>query len=337
MGPQLPPHLQGKRKHDDSGGDSDSSDEGSMGPAPPSEKRRKVEDEPSEAKLAPEPAPKSGPRIGPTPPPGPLDQRPLSRQDDDSESDDDYGPAPPPVQVAENAPVKSIFDQESTGETRKPEEKRRRDDWMMLPPQQDDLAARLDPTKLKARGFNTGKSAKQGGGKGGISSIWTETPEERRQRLQDQVMGVKVDESGSKATAKDHRKEQENEEKARKIREHNVSPLQIPGHVLEEGISNRHRRRGSDRRACWSNTRRPARRRWRMTRASGHLTTRRTLPLGPRWDTRRGGRCSTKLATSAPSSPRAVICRVEIPRIQVAQRVFSRQSSRKIHKAESAW
>lgn len=59
---------------------------------------------------------------------------------------------------------------------------------MTLPPQADDLAARMDPSKLRARGFNTGKSAR--GASGPVETgIWTETPEQKRKRLEDEVMG----------------------------------------------------------------------------------------------------------------------------------------------------
>lgn len=45
-----------------------------------------------------------------------------------------------------------------------------------------------DPTKLKARRFNSGPRA-SGSGDGEISSIWTETPEEKRKRLENAVLG----------------------------------------------------------------------------------------------------------------------------------------------------
>lgn len=57
-----------------------------------------------------------------------------------------------------------------------------------MPPKQDDLAARMDPTKIRARGFNTGKGAKTA--VGDDNSAWNETPEEKRKRLQDEMMGI---------------------------------------------------------------------------------------------------------------------------------------------------
>lgn len=61
---------------------------------------------------------------------------------------------------------------------------------MTMPPKQDGLASRMDPSKLRARGFNTGKGAKAPAEKGGDSSAWHETPEQKRKRLEDEMMGV---------------------------------------------------------------------------------------------------------------------------------------------------
>jgi hypothetical protein len=86
---------------------------------------------------------------------------------------------------------------------------------MTMPPTQDDLAARLDPTKQRARKFNTGKSA---GGGGGMSSAWTETPEQKLKRLQDEAMGITAP-SNTTAPPQDSRKTKEEERRARKLRE----------------------------------------------------------------------------------------------------------------------
>ena len=61
-----------------------------------------------------------------------------------------------------------------------------------MPPTQDDLSARFDPTKLRARKFNTGRGTTTAGASSdrGASSLWTETPEQKRKRLADEVMGV---------------------------------------------------------------------------------------------------------------------------------------------------
>jgi hypothetical protein len=95
----------------------------------------------------------------------------------------------------------------------------KRDDWMMLPPIADGLAKNLDPSK-RARHFRSGKGASSGSG-GGMDASWMETPEEKRKRLNDQVLGVS---SGPvpKASLKKGESKQD-QEAARRIMEHNVS------------------------------------------------------------------------------------------------------------------
>lgn len=109
---------------------------------------------------------------------------------------------------------------------------------MLLPPKADDLAARMDPSKQRARGFNTGKGAKgpsQGKGAGEMNKSWTETAEEKRVRLRDEVLGVSGASTTSNGTSRggmdggkvgevhegDLRRKKEDEEKARRIREYN--------------------------------------------------------------------------------------------------------------------
>lgn len=101
---------------------------------------------------------------------------------------------------------------------------------MLVPPKQDDWSARVDPTKLRNRKFNTGKGAKAPSGRGGgdISALWTETPEQKRQRLEDEMMGVKkpaqLVEGGDEDAAGGRRRgdERERRETERRIREFNV-------------------------------------------------------------------------------------------------------------------
>ncbi|KAK3634222.1 hypothetical protein LTR56_015429 [Elasticomyces elasticus] len=180
IGADLPPHLLAKRKRqqEESSKDEQTTASGAKRPSSPAdgEKRRKI--------------------IGPAMPPAPLEERPseppvqpVQSVQPDSDDDDDFGPALPA------AASSTTTDQDSTAgmATSVPEpapEKLRRDDWMTMPPKQDDLAARMDPSKQRARAFNTGKGAKGASAADDSSSAWNETPEQRQKRLRDEMMGV---------------------------------------------------------------------------------------------------------------------------------------------------
>lgn len=104
--------------------------------------------------------------------------------------------------------------------------KPKRDEWMLVPPKSEDWTAKVDPTKLKNRKFQTGKGAKAPQKAGSDNSLWTESPEERRKRLSDEVMGIK-----KPATQAEDKKPNisaaEAEETARRIREYNVGFLSV--------------------------------------------------------------------------------------------------------------
>jgi hypothetical protein len=103
--------------------------------------------------------------------------------------------------------------------------KPKREEWMLVPPKGEDWSSRVDPTKLRNRKFNTGKGAKAPVQKsGGVSSIWTETPEEKRQRLADEVMGVRRPATEEQSTAK---KPAQDEDTAKRMREYNVGFTRI--------------------------------------------------------------------------------------------------------------
>ncbi|KAI4920402.1 hypothetical protein J4E85_009169 [Alternaria conjuncta] len=237
IGPTMPPHLS-KRSRDDDDDRASSPESGDkrrrvIGPAPPpsasspprtagpslpphATSRSSSVD--SDVGPAPPPSAKPARIVGPAPPPAPLDERPPNPPDSDSDSsDDDFGPAPPPAGGAssgfDNAMGKSAFDTEPQF-TDAPK-KAQRDEWMTLPPTQDDLAARMDPTKMRARKFNTGKGA---GGTGGMSSAWTETPEQKLKRLQDEALGITAPTNSAPATSESKRNKEE-ERRARKMRE----------------------------------------------------------------------------------------------------------------------
>lgn len=214
VGPELPPHLLAKRKreeeiedqtrinvHSRSASRSPSSDAG--------EKRRRV--------------------VGPAPPPAPSNERPdaPAEQDPGSSSEDEIGPALPPAPGQYDAQMEAKRQQAMADENtaREAAKKPRREEWMLVPPKQDDWSARVDPTKLKNRKFNTGKGSKGPSQKaGGLDTLWTETPEQKRQRLEDEVMGVKKPAQLGPEDKKSGRSEAEARETQRRIREYNVWP-----------------------------------------------------------------------------------------------------------------
>lgn len=242
IGPTLPPHLS-KRSRDEAQDDGASSPDSSekrrrvagpalpptastsaraVGPSLPPDFTSRASSSESESVPAPPTSSRPSRVAGPAPPPAPLDERPQSPPADDSDSsDDDFGPAPPPVGGVHHAghddgslrPTKSAFDTEPQF-TDQPK-RAQRDEWMTLPPTQDDLSARMDPTKMRARKFNSGKSA---GGTSGMSSAWTETPEQKLKRLQDEALGITAPSNAAPATS-ESRKSKDEERRARKMRE----------------------------------------------------------------------------------------------------------------------
>lgn len=223
----MPPQPS-KRSRDDDGGRATSPDASDKrrrvaGPALPPTAASRSSSPDSDAGPAPPPASKPARFMGPAAPPASLDERPPNPPSDDSDdsdsSDDDFGPAPPPAGAtysvdtyADDTPAKSAFDTDP--QFKEAPTKAQRDDWMTMPPTQDDLAARLDPSKQRARKFNTGKSA---GGGGGMSSAWTETPEQKLKRLQDEAMGITT--ASSNTTTATGGRSKEEERRARNMRE----------------------------------------------------------------------------------------------------------------------
>ena len=100
---------------------------------------------------------------------------------------------------------------------------------MMIPPSQDDWTSKIDPTKLRNRKFNTGKGSKAPAQKmGGSNEVWTETPEQKRKRLEDEVMGIRKPAALGPVDNKSSRSAAEAEETARRIRDYNVSLTPLP-------------------------------------------------------------------------------------------------------------
>lgn len=105
--------------------------------------------------------------------------------DSDDDSDDDYGPALPTSVSHQQRQARALEAAEAEAATNQAP---KRDDWMLAPPSASGPRA-ADPTKLKARRFNSGPRANTDNSGGEISSIWTETPEQKRKRLENAVLG----------------------------------------------------------------------------------------------------------------------------------------------------
>ncbi|KAF2719978.1 hypothetical protein K431DRAFT_347587 [Polychaeton citri CBS 116435] len=213
IGPELPPHLLAKRKRKREGENSNAkiiASGATRSPNPESsEKRRNM--------------------VGPTMPPAALDDIPPSdkahhkqQEDPDESSEDEIGPALPTASsqaVAhhsslQDVPSSSLQDHSTTSGSGG---KLKRDDWMTMAPSQDDLS-RMDPSKPRARGFNTNMGARGPPAAAGGGSAWHETPEEKRRRLENEMMGVaSSDRTGSTGIGVDVKRNRE-QEKAQKIR-----------------------------------------------------------------------------------------------------------------------
>lgn len=143
----------------------------SIGPARPQSNKEEIDLEESDSDTGPAPPKPPNPPMGPTVPLAAPHPDPES-----SDSEDDYGPALP---NSSNAAKRSIGPQLPPTEAAP-----QRDEWMLAPPTSSSYAER-DPTRMKNRKF----ASKSSSGPSTLSSIWTETPEEKLKRLQDSVLG----------------------------------------------------------------------------------------------------------------------------------------------------
>lgn len=152
-----------------------------------------LEDDDLDDDIGPAPAPAVGPtpvkRVhGPAPPPAPLSERPADPASDSDDSDD-YGPALP-TSTSHIARHTRALEAQAEAERAAAAAGPKRDDWMLAPPTSEGYRA-PDPTKIKSRRFNSGPrtNTSSNGGGGELSSIWTETPEQKRKRLENAVLG----------------------------------------------------------------------------------------------------------------------------------------------------
>ncbi|KAF9527116.1 hypothetical protein CPB83DRAFT_856774 [Crepidotus variabilis] len=131
--------------------------------------------------------------LGPSFPSYAPTYNPDAYLEDDDDDDDDVGPQPLPagMQHEQKDAVKEFMEREekrkkAAEDALKPKAPKR-DEWMLVPPTNAGLLANLDPTKLKGRQFSRGTTAPSNSD----TSLWTETPAERQQRLADEVSGKK--------------------------------------------------------------------------------------------------------------------------------------------------
>lgn len=136
--------------------------------------------------------------IGPSLPPSAFIQPDDTSSDSgsDTESDDDFGPGLPPARGEAAASVESS-NRPASPEVHGKKEEDQRDQWMLQPPGQSDWATKIDPTQIRNRKFQTGRSARSGTSKE-VDARWVETPEERIRRLGDEVMGISAPSGVSK-------------------------------------------------------------------------------------------------------------------------------------------
>lgn len=206
IGPQLPATAE-KRKRSDESDASDSDD--SVGPLPPTADQS-------------DNASKKARVLGPSLPPqiSHQQQHDAPKDDSDSEdsSDDDFGPAMPTKSDAstDNSSMNAKGAQPETSSASTSVTQSKRDEWMTLAPTSGDWSQRVDPTKLKNRKFNTGKS---GGTSNAGGDAWHETPEQKQARLQREVLGIRAD-KGSKSKPAAPTTKEEDAETTRRMKEY---------------------------------------------------------------------------------------------------------------------
>ncbi|KAJ8589072.1 hypothetical protein M405DRAFT_842095 [Rhizopogon salebrosus TDB-379] len=115
---------------------------------------------------------------------------------DDDDSDSNVRPQPLPAAYASQVEGKSGVEEFLEREERRrklqeeasKQKRLQREEWMLVPPKSGDLLASLDPTKARPRQFARNSAPTWDNSR---SSLWTETPAERQQRLADEVAGRK--------------------------------------------------------------------------------------------------------------------------------------------------
>lgn len=205
-GPTLPPHLQQRHAGQSTEASDEEDDDDDYTPAlPPGMAARTAQ--------------------GPSLPPHLANRQrsPSPAASEGSDDDSDVGPLPAPS--AGPAPALSAAEEFRLREQRKQEEeeeakriagrKPKREAWMTVPPSALDAMARQDPTKITKTGFNQNTRRGTNAQKASEEerSLWTETPEERAKRIDEEVMGKrKRTENASKQETAAERQERKKRE-----------------------------------------------------------------------------------------------------------------------------
>ncbi|ODN91407.1 hypothetical protein L198_05921 [Cryptococcus wingfieldii CBS 7118] len=209
IGPTLPPHLAPPQAADDD-------EEDDYLPAlPPHLQNRQSNPRPAGPSLGPT-IPASGPsRPSAAPPAGP------SFEEDDDSDDEIVGPVPVPSAYADDDPdagVREFLEREErmrkdAAERAKPKVMKR-EEWMLVPPSSGSLS-NIDPLRKRPSTFSRNTEEKHID-----SSVWTETPAEKAQRIADEVAGVKrkKDKAGDRIMTA----EEEESERKRKRRDQDI-------------------------------------------------------------------------------------------------------------------
>jgi hypothetical protein len=179
-GPTLPPHLQ----HGSSGANDEEDDD---------------EDDDYTPSLPPGMTVRTA--QGPTLPPhlANRNRSPSPASEAESDDDSDVGPLPAPniasgstLSAAEEFRLLERQKQEAEEEQQRlAGQKPKREAWMTVPPSALDALAHRDPTKITKTGFS--QNSRRGAGAEKATedgrSLWTETPQERAKRLEEEVSG----------------------------------------------------------------------------------------------------------------------------------------------------
>jgi len=210
-GPQLPPHLlaareaKRKRKRDE-------------------EEQAEKDNEIQRSVAPPSPTRHVGPSM-------PLPSPHIEQGDSDSDSEDaDIGPSlssmmtPAESQEYTRRQAMAQLSRQTTEDHHKiskEEPKLQRDSWMLAPPTRADWLGTLDASKLKARAFNQSRSGRHLQSGEADHTLWTETPLERAQRLEDEALGKAPAKKPAKSLGNDAR-DREQVERDRRIKEYSA-------------------------------------------------------------------------------------------------------------------